>query len=237
MAAVLGAVIIALAAAVLQPLSFRQPARPSPSHTRSPGRVERAHRMRTAQHTALMAPAAGQLPRLRRRHCPRRRPALRHVGQGPRRAHVHRGCAHCTWWDGFSSVPHAAGHRRRQAELGIPYYTRVYTVAAPAPVSQPPKEAGQGRPLQAYRCAPQRAGAYMPRTRAQTTIPFTNPKLQTSPEWRNSQEQSARANRNEEHEPLGRGGPRDAAASWAAGLRGGGRAHAGGWAVCSLRGP
>ena len=95
LAAVLGAVIIALAAAVLQPLSFRQPARPSPSHTRSPGRVERAHRMRTAQHTALMAPAAGQLPRLRRRRCPRRRPALRHVGQGPRRAHVHRGCAHC----------------------------------------------------------------------------------------------------------------------------------------------
>ena len=95
LAAVLGAVIIAVAAAVLQPLSFRQPARPSPSRTRSPGRVERAQRMRTAQHTALMAPAAGQLPRLRRRRCPRRRPALRHVGQGPRRAHVHRGCAHC----------------------------------------------------------------------------------------------------------------------------------------------
>ena len=59
--------------------------------------------------------------------------------------------------------------------MKLSYYTLVYTAAAPAPVSQPPKEAGQGRPLQAYRCAPQRAGAYMPRTRAQTTIPFTKP--------------------------------------------------------------
>ncbi len=65
LAAVLGAVIIAVATAMLQPLSCRQPARPSPSRARSPGCVERAHRMRTPQHTALMALAVGQLPRLR----------------------------------------------------------------------------------------------------------------------------------------------------------------------------
>ena len=59
----LGAVIIAVAAAVLQPLSFRQPARPSPSRARSPGRVERANPSRMSAHTALMAPAAGRLPR------------------------------------------------------------------------------------------------------------------------------------------------------------------------------
>jgi len=88
---VLGAVIIAVAAALLQPLSCRPPGRPSPSRARSPGRVERANPSRMSARTALMAPAAGQLPRLRRRRCPRRRPAIRHVGQGPRRAHVHRG--------------------------------------------------------------------------------------------------------------------------------------------------
>ena len=79
------------------------------------------------------------------------------------------------------AVPRSARRKRRPAPTApqilaeLPYYTLVYTAAAPAPVSQPPKEAGQGRPLQAYRCAPQRAGAYMPRTRAQTTIPFTKP--------------------------------------------------------------